>query len=214
MKKFLNWRIILIIILSIILIVMFKTYLKNEQKSSFSGTDNFASFANSNALQTASEEASKINSSSEVTSALSENLELHATYYLEECYVQENQEVKQGENILKYTNGEYLTAPYDCVITEISVPEEGEECTNNNYITISSLNNLAVQVKIDEDKISNFEVGDVATITISALDDKEFEGNITKISSTASNGSFTVTIEFENDGDIKIGMSAKVEIEY
>jgi len=37
-------------------------------------------------------------------------------------------------------------------------------------------------------------------------------GNITNISSTANNGKFTVTVEFENDGDIMLGMTADVTI--
>lgn len=33
-----------------------------------------------------------------------------------------------------------------------------------------------------------------------------------KIDSTASNGKFTVTVEFENDGEVKIGMTAVVTV--
>ena len=39
--------------------------------------------------------------------------------------VEEDDTVKKGENILKYSNGTYLVAPYDCVITEINIPESG-----------------------------------------------------------------------------------------
>lgn len=35
-------------------------------------------------------------------------------------------------------------------------------------------------------------------------------GIVTNISSTASNGKFTVTVEFENDGEIMLGMTAVV----
>ena len=38
---------------------------------------------------------------SEIKSALNENLSLHATYYFKEIYVTENQLVKEGENILQ-----------------------------------------------------------------------------------------------------------------
>ena len=74
-------------------------------------------------------------------SALSENLELHTTY-LSEVYVEEKQFVKEGENILKYTNGEYLTAPYDCYILELNLPEIEGQCLNNHYIQIESKNML------------------------------------------------------------------------
>lgn len=41
---------------------------------------------------------------------------------------------------------------------------------------------------------------------------KNNEGVITNISSSASNGKFTVTIEFDNDSNVLIGMSSEVTI--
>lgn len=143
---------------------------------------------------------------------MSENIELHATYYLEESYAQTNQTIKAGENILKYTNGTYLTAPYDCVVTEINIPNEEEKCTNEHYIEISSVNSLQVQFKVDETKIESIELGKEATIKVEAYEDKTLQGYVTNISSTASNGKFTVTVEFENDGEILLGMTANVTI--
>ena len=154
-----------------------------------------------------------IQTTSEVISSLTEKIELHATYYLEECYIDTNQQLKSGDNILKYTNGTYLTAPYDCVIGEINLPNDGEKCTNNNYIEISSSSLLAVQFKVDETKINEISIGQEVKIEIKAYDNKILIGNITNISSTASNGNFTVTAEFENDGDVMIGMTADITIE-
>lgn len=156
--------------------------------------------------------AQNISSTGEVKSNLTEELKLHATYYLEECYIQINQLVKAGENILKYTNGTYLTAPYDCIITKIEIPNEGEKCTNSHCITIASNNNLMVQIKASENKINSFTLGQKVNVKISAYSDKTIEGVVTNISNTASNGDFTVNIDFENDGDIKIGMTANISI--
>lgn len=153
-----------------------------------------------------------LSTTSEVKSSLTENVELHATYYLEESYVTTNQKIKSGENILKYTNGKYLTAPYDCVITNINIPNEEGQCTNEHYIEISSVNNLQVQFRIDETKVNSIKLGQEATIEIGAYENKILQGYITKISSTASNGRFTVTVEFENDGEILLGMTANVTI--
>lgn len=150
-----------------------------------------------------------LSSTSEVKSALIENVELHATYYLEEAYVEENSYVAKGENILKYTNGTYLTAPYDCYIVELNVPDEEEKCLNSHYVQIQSKNILTVSMKIDETKINKVKVGDEAQITISAID-KTYTGYITHIGSTASNGKFTIDIEFENDGNVKLGMTSTI----
>ncbi len=153
-----------------------------------------------------------LTSSGEIKSASAEKLELSTSYYYETICVEEDDIVKKGENIIKYTNGTYLTAPYDCVITQINIPSEGGKCTNEHYIEISSNNILKVKVKIDESKINLITLGQNAIVEVSSYEDKEIEGNITNISNTASNGKFTVTIEFENDGEVMIGMSALVTI--
>lgn len=95
--------------------------------------------------------------------------------------VEEDDTVKKGENILKYSNGTYLVAPYDSVITEMS-------------------------------KISSVSLGQSASVSISAFEDKTLEGVVTNISSTVSNGKFTVTVEFDNDGDVMLGMTVDINI--
>lgn len=213
MKIKINFRIFIIIILIFVLIVMCYFYFKEDNvqiqdRTMFTEKDNIQ--IEDNILNT---NTKTIQTTSEVISSLTEKIELHATYYLEECYVDTNQQLKSGDNILKYTNGTYLTAPYDCVIGEINLPNDGEKCTNNNYIEISSSSLLAVQFKVDETKINEISIGQEVKIEIKAYDNKILIGNITNISSTASNGNFTVTAEFENDGDVMIGMTADITIE-
>jgi hypothetical protein len=152
-----------------------------------------------------------LKTTAEVESALTENVELHATYYLEEVYVEENEFVAKGENILKYTNGTYLVAPYDCYIIKLNVPDVDDKVLNSHYVEISSSNSLMVTMKIDETNISKLSVGQEATIEVSALG-KTYTGNITHIASTGSNGKFEIEIEFENDSNVKIGMSGDVSI--
>lgn len=211
MKTKIDFRILLIIILIIILAIMCYFYLKkdtnNLQLDMMNNFNNMQENANMSMGNT-----SIVSTTSEVSAALTEKLELHATYYLEESYVKINQLVKSGENILKYTNGKYLTAPYDLIITELNIPKEDKKCTNEHYISIASNNILKVEFNVDETKINDISIGQQATIEISAYDNKVLEGVVTNISSTASNGKFLVTVEFENDGDVIIGMTATVSI--
>lgn len=157
-----------------------------------------------------------MSNSSSVTSALIENIELHATYYYEEMYFKENEYVEEGENILKYTNGTYLTAPYNCVITEISIPEKGEKCTNSHYITVQSTEILTMSLTVGEDELDTVYIGQEAQISVDVVKEKIYTGYVTNVSNIAtysSNGSkFTVTVEFENDGQISIGMSATCNV--
>ena len=91
-----------------------------------------------------------------------------------------------------------LVAPYDCVITEINIPESGEKCTNEHYVKVASNNTLSVSL------------GQSTNVSFSAFEDKSLEAVVTNVSSTASNGKFTVTVEFDNDGDVMLGMTAEV----
>lgn len=214
MKKKIDFRIPIIIILIFILIVMCIFYFKNDNANTIQsksiGKTEKSTTNSSNTTSTTS--TSSINASTEVISAVTDKIELHATYYLQESYVEEEQEVLKGENILKYTNGTYLTAPYDCVIKTINIPEAGSKCTNEHYIEVESTGLLAAQFKVDETSISKISLGQEAKIEISAFDDKMLSGTVTNISNTASNGKFTVTVQFENDGEVKLGMSAIVSI--
>ena len=204
----------IIIVLTIILIIMCYFYFKddNSQQNNSMQIDMGEIASNTETDLNNNSNKTTISNTTAVSTGLSENLELHATYYLEESYIQINQLVKAGENILKYTNGTYLTAPYDCVITEIDIPDAEAKCTNEHYVKISSNNTLMVQFEVDETKIDTISLGQEASIEISAYEDKVLEGVVTNISSTASNGKFTVTVEFENDGNIMLGMTAVVTI--
>lgn len=157
-----------------------------------------------------------ISSNNGITSALTESLELHATYYLKEVLVEKNQYVTAGTNLLEYTNGTYMTAPYNCVITEISVPEVGSKCTNKQYIKVESTDILAMTLTVDEDELDNVYIGQEAQIVADVLPDKTYNGNVTNISSTgtySSDGStFSVTVQFENDGKLSIGMTAACDV--
>ena len=212
MKRKVDFRIPIIIILTIILIIMLYFYFKEDNYSDFDKMNFDFSEIDGNFNKNTNSNKTILSTTSEIKSGLTENIELHATYYLKESYVETNQTVKSGENILKYTNGKYLKAPYDCVITNINIPDEKEKCTNEHYIEISSINNSQVQFRIDETKVNSIKLGQEATIEIEAYENKILKGYITKISNTASNGRFTVTVEFENDGEVLLGMTANVTI--
>lgn len=211
-KKFLK---ILIIVIILIILIVTGVICLNNNKSKNNDRNFDVSKMNDmpkDSKMNQSENKTTITGTGEVSSALTENLELHATYYFEESYVQTNQLVKSGENILKYTNGTYLVAPYDCVITEINIPESGEKCTNEHYVKVASNNTLSVQFKVDETKVSSISLGQSASVSFSAFEDKSLETVVTNVSSTASNGKFTVTVEFDNDGDVMLGMTADITI--
>lgn len=156
-----------------------------------------------------------LSSEGEISSALEENIEPHASYYLEEVLVTEGEAVAEGDPILEYTNGKYMYAPYDLVIETLSLPDEDDEITSDNYITVASSDTLSMTLSISEDDISKVSVGNEVDITTS-VSDTAYTGYITfidQIATYSSSGStFSATVTFENDGNLKIGMSGTASI--
>lgn len=212
MKKKIDFKIIIIVILIIILIGIIYLYTSDFtfEASETSETDSTTTVLTAEAEKMTI--SNTISDSGEITSALTENIELHATYYLSEILVEENEQIQVGENILKYTNGTYLVAPYNCVITKLNIPNISEKCENSHYITISSTDTLNMTISIDEDEINKISIGQEAQIETNVNSDNNYTGYVTNISNTGSNGKFEVQVKFLNDGNIKIGMSGTCEV--
>lgn len=157
-----------------------------------------------------------LTSSGEIKTANTEKLAISTSYYFETMCVEEDDTVKKGENILKYSNGTYLTAPYDLVISSYSVPETGNKATSSNYIEVQDLDNLVVSLSISESEISNISLYQEVQISLTADTSKTYTGKITKIDSvgtySTSGTTFAVEVSLENDGNIKIGMSVSCTI--
>ena len=157
-----------------------------------------------------------LTSSGEIKSANAEKLELSTSYYYETICVEEDDIVKKGENIIKYTNGTYLTAPYDLVVTSYSLPETKNKATSSNYIEVQNLENLIISLNINESEISNISLGQEVEISLTADSSKEYTGKITKIDAvgtySSSGSTFPVEVSLKNDGNIKIGMSVSCTI--
>ncbi len=216
-KKLKKWQII-IIILTAIYIVETYVYFSENPFSFLIKTEEVAEDEDTSVTIVTAERRTienTLSSSGQVSTGLDEKVELHASYYFSELLVEQNQRISEGENILSYTNGTYLTAPYDCVLVSSDLPEEGSICTTSHYVEIQSLHTLTMTLNISESDINKVSVGDTVNITLTTLEET-ITGNITTISeigSYSNSGSyFASTVTFINNGNIKIGMSATCEI--
>ncbi|MBO4293749.1 MAG: HlyD family efflux transporter periplasmic adaptor subunit [Clostridia bacterium] len=157
-----------------------------------------------------------LTSSGEVSAKTTEKLDLTTSYYFKTMCVEDDDTVKEGENLLQYTNGTYLTAPYDLVVISHSVPEADSKCTSSNYIEVSNLKTLTTTLSINENEINSVQVGQEVAITLTADESKTYTGKVTKVDSVgtyaASGTTFSATVEFENDGNVKLGMSLSCTI--
>lgn len=215
MKKKKSKLIWIILILLIMLAVIIYLYFQDSALASTDATTSTDTTITETTVGTQTI-TKTLSSSGEISSGSTQTLELNTYRYFKEIYVSENEAVEEGEYILKYTNGTYLVAPYNLVITGINVPEEGNKCTSNHGITVQSTVSMVMTLNIDESEVGSLEVGQEVEIIASAFEDTTYKGTITKINEIgnyASNGSsFTGTVEFENDGRLKIGMSASCTV--
>lgn len=215
MKKKISPIAIAIVVLVVILAIIIYLYVKPESSDTTNINTTQTSDGTSVAVSSIQTIENTLSSSGEIESSLDEKLSLHASYYFEKLLVDENVYIEEGTNIVEYTNGTYLTAPYDCVIVGTNLPNEDEVCTTSHYVEVKSIDSLSMNLSVSESDINKIEIGDTVDITITATNEK-LEGYITSISEVgtySSSGSyFSAKVTFENNGNLKIGMSASCEI--
>ena len=82
--------------------------------------------------------------------------------------------------------------------------------------TIQMQDSVKVSLSVDELDILSVKEGQTATVTLDAIEDKEFEGTITKVSDSSSSGDgnakYEVDITLEKDEDMRVGMTASATI--
>ncbi len=117
---------------------------------------------------------------------------------------------------LKASREDYIIkAPASGTITSLSI-EKGEMVTMGTPIaTISDLEGMQVEIKVDEYTIKNVSVGDEVTIHVDALD-KDYDGTLVEVDKTATiEGGvsyFNAKVNFTPDDDVKSGMSVEVKV--
>ena len=157
-----------------------------------------------------------LTSSGSVASKTTEKLELSTSKYFEAMCVEVDDTVSKGDKILKYTDGTYLKASNDCVILSTNLPETENKASSSNYVEVSYLNKLTIDLSISENEIASVKVGQEVQISLTADDTKTFTGKITKIDSvgtySTSGTTFSAVVEFKNDGSVKLGMSVSCTV--
>lgn len=100
--------------------------------------------------------------------------------------------------------------------TEDAVDSASQYSTDVTAFTISPDGNRLLSVSVDELDINSVELGQKAVVTFDAIEDQEFEGEVTKIGNTASVSGgvakYTITITIPKDDKMKQGMNASATI--
>ena len=157
-----------------------------------------------------------LTSSGSVASKTTEKVALSTSKYFETMCVEVDDTVSKGDKILKYTDGTYLKASNDCVILSTNLPGTETKATSSNYVEVSYLNKLTIDLSISENEIASIKEGQEVEISLSADEKKTYTGKITKIDSvgtySTSGTTFSATVEFKNDGSVKLGMSVSCTV--
>lgn len=198
-------------IVVIILIILFNMFFKEESVASV-----VKEYVTKEYTVESNTITKNLTSAVQVEGSLSEQILTRTGYYYKESYVSENTYISKGENVLKYSNGTYMTAPYNAIVSSISLPEEGGICTDKHYIEFTSIDTLKFSVDIDESEIRYIEIGKEVEIKLNAFEDKTYTGYISHVDSKGtyqnSSSTFGIEITLVNSGNIKIGMSGYTTI--
>lgn len=100
--------------------------------------------------------------------------------------------------------------------TEIQEDTSSQYSTDATAFTISGDTSMLLSVSVDELDINSVTEGQKAQITFDAIEDKSFEGTVTKVGNTASASGgvakYTVEITIPKDEKMKAGMNASATI--
>lgn len=158
-----------------------------------------------------------VSGSGSVESSSTDTLKSSSRDTIQSVLVSKNQVVTKGQELITFVNGsDPIVAPYDGVISDISVSSGDSVNASQQLMTIFDDKNLLTKISVDETDLANLKVGQKADIKVNAFPDVKFAGVIKDISQqgTYSNGvsNFDVTIAFDDIHDTKVGMSTEATI--
>jgi Cu(I)/Ag(I) efflux system membrane fusion protein len=110
-----------------------------------------------------------------------------------------------------------LTSPIAGTVLERNVYEKQYVTPTQELYVIGDLSAVWVQAEVYEYEIPHVELGQPATVTISALPERKFTGNVVFVQPSVDKTTRTVQVRIElpnPDGILKLGMFAQVVIQH
>lgn len=130
-------------------------------------------------------------------------------------YVAVGDQVKEGDKLIRLSNGETIEADFDGRINSISVEEGDEVSSGATLMQLADFSNMQVTLRVDEYDISNVSVGQRCTVTATATE-KTFESEVATINYISSSGGsvayYSAVAYVEVDEGIYPGMQVTVSI--
>ncbi|MGG4011386.1 efflux RND transporter periplasmic adaptor subunit [Bacillus smithii] len=158
----------------------------------------------------------KVSGSGTVQPVTSTDVKASSNNEVDEVLVSKGEKVKEGQELVTFTDGSDITAPADGTVTSIGV-SDGDRVSKGQVIAhITNYDDLQTTVQIDELDIPKVKVGQTASIKVNAFPDTTYTGKVTAVANegTVSNGvsTFDVTVHMNKPTNVKVGMTTEVSI--
>lgn len=208
MKKNIKSIFIAILIIGIIIFAIYSVIKsKIDEVSSFDSS--YADFVFSTYTVKRDNVESYIKSTGTITSFNIETLEIDNGDQITEFLVQEGQVVEAKQDILKVRKDDGTTKTIKSTISGMFFCVENQ-LSGTSYC-IYNLDDIGVKIALAEKDITSINIGQKAKVNISALN-KEFEGEVSYVSSLPQNDKFIVRVKLNYTDEIKFGYTTTTSI--
>lgn len=113
----------------------------------------------------------KVSGSGTVQPVTSTDVKAASNNEVDEVLVSKGEKVKEGQELVTFTDGSDITAPADGTVTSIGV-SDGDRVSKGQVIAhITNYDDLQTTVQIDELDIPKVKVGQTASIKVNAFPD-------------------------------------------
>ena len=132
-------------------------------------------------------------------------------------YVKEGDRVKNGDRLVRLSNGESIKAEFPGTVNAVSVEVGDDVAANATIIQVADFSHLKTSIRIDEYDIAQVHVGDPCIVTATATE-KQFPSTISSInyiSSSQGNVAYytgTVYVDLEDGESVYPGMQVTVTV--
>lgn len=144
-----------------------------------------------------------------------------AQAYLEDAAISQEEIYAEArekwEEFSSHIDGTAIRARYNGVITSVNLEEGDTLGTNDTLVTLYDTDSVEMSISVDEDDMTDIELGTAANITLTAYPDTIFRAEVSEISdaSTDSSGNVTYTVTVTLTGDVSglfQGMTGEVTL--
>lgn len=144
-----------------------------------------------------------------------QDIAAEAAAKVREVYVSEKDQVKKGDRLIRLSTGDTIKAGISGEVTKIHVEADDEVKIGEALLSIADFGNLEVKFKVDEYDVKQVHVGDLAELTLNALNEK-YECTVADIDKQAVKSGdvayYMATLETPVAPDMLPGMQVAVKV--